>query len=450
MSDPKNMEKIIYTKVDEAPTLATYSLLPIIKAFTDEAGVRVETRDISLAGRIIANFPARLTDDQRITNDLEELGELVKKPEANVIKLPCISASLPQLKGAIKELQDQGYDIPNYPEEPKNEDEINVKAVFDKVKGSAVNPVLREGNSDRRVPTPVKNYAKKNPHPMGEWTPDSKSHVAHMECGDLCSNEKSLTISKENIGKVKIELTDKEGKVTVLKDNLALIDGEIIDGTFMSKHCLRTYLEELMIEAKELGILFSVHLKATMMKVSDPIIFGHVVSVYFKDVFEKHAAVFAEIGVDPNNGLGDLFEKIKTLPKEKMEEIKADIDATYKIRPKLAMVDSDNGITNLHVPSDVIIDASMPAAIRNSGKMWGPDGKPHDTMFVIPCSSYAGIYDEVVESCKKEGAFDPKTMGNIPNVGLMAQRHRNTDLTIKHSWFPQTERFASFPDPEKL
>lgn len=422
MTISKNTEKIIYTKVDEAPTLATYSFLPLIKAFTDEAGIAVETRDISLAGRIIANFPERLVDDQRISDDLVELGELVKKPEANVIKLPCISASIPQLKAAVKELQEQGYNIPNYPEEPKNEEEEKIKATFDKIKGSAVNPVLREGNSDRRVPTPVKNYAKKNPHSMGEWSADSKSVVEHMECGDLFCNEKSLTISGKNIGDARIEFTDKDGKTKVLKDNLKLIDSEIIDGTFMSKHCLRTYLEELMKEAKDLDILFSVHLKATMMKVSDPIIFGHVVSVYFKDVFEKHASTFAELGVDPNNGLGDLFEKIKALPKEKREEIEADIKATYEYRPKLAMVDSDKGITNLHVPSDVIIDASMPAAIRNSGKMWGPDGKLHDTMFVIPCSSYAGIYKEVIEFCKINGAFDPTTMGNIPNVGLMAQK----------------------------
>ena len=422
MSDKISDAKIIYTKVDEAPALATYSLLPIIKAFTDVAGVKVETRDISLAGRILANFPEKLTDDQKISDDLKELGELVVKPEANIIKLPCISASIPQLKGAIKELQDKGFNIPSFPEDPKTEEEKEIRARYDKVKGSAVNPVLREGNSDRRVPISVKNYAKKNPHKMGKWEPDSKSQVAHMQCGDLCSNEKSVTITDENIGKAKIEFVDKDGNIKVLKENLDLIDGEIIDGTYMSRHCLRTYLEELMKEAKKLDILFSVHLKATMMKVSDPIIFGHVVSVYFKRVFKKYADTFTKLGINPDNGLGDLYEKIKSLPDDERKAIEADIKKTYEYRPKLAMVDSEKGITNLHVPSDVIIDASMPAAIRNSGKMWGPDGKPRDTMFMIPCSSYAGIYDEVIEFCKIHGAFDPSTMGNVPNVGLMAQK----------------------------
>ncbi|MCD4820084.1 MAG: NADP-dependent isocitrate dehydrogenase [Candidatus Cloacimonetes bacterium] len=422
MSNTKKSEKIIFTKVDEAPALATYSFLPIVKAFTDVAGISVETRDISLAGRIIANFPENLTDDQKISDDLAELGELVKLPEANVIKLPCISASLPQLNAAIKELQEKGYNIPNYPEEPKTDEEKAIKATFDKVKGSAVNPVLREGNSDRRVPTSVKNYAKKNPHSMGKWAEDSKSFVACMECGDLCCNEKSSSISKENVGNARIEFVDKNGEVTVLKDNMELIEGEIIDGTYMCRNCLRIFLEAMMEEALEEDLLFSVHLKATMMKVSDPVIFGHVVSVYFKDVFEKHAATFAELGFSPNNGLGDLYTKIKDLPDEKRLEIEADIQATYEKRPKLAMVNSDKGITNLHVPSDIIIDASMPAAIRNSGKMWGPDGELHDTMFVIPCSSYAGIYKETINFCRKHGAFDPTTMGNIPNVGLMAQK----------------------------
>ena len=422
MTIKKNTEKIIYTKVDEAPTLATYSLLPIIKTFTDEAGIAVETRDISLAGRIIANFPERLVDDQRISDDLLELGELVKKPEANVIKLPCISASIPQLKAAIKELQEKGYNIPSYPEEPKNEEEKKIKATFDKIKGSAVNPVLREGNSDRRVPTPVKNYAKKNPHPMGKWSPESKSHVNFMTSGDLASNERSKTISKENAGDCKIEFVNPQGKVTILKDKLPLIKGEIIDGTVMSKRALIKFLEGLIEDAKKEDVLFSVQLKATMMKVSDPIIFGHVVSVFFKEVFEKHADTFAELGVDPRNGLGDLYEKIKVLPKEKQKEIEEDINACYQHRPKLAMVDSEKGITNLHVPSDVIIDASMPAAIRNSGKMWGPDGKLHDTKFVIPDSSYAGVYEEVFKFCKKHGELDPTTMGDIPNVGLMAQK----------------------------
>jgi len=422
MTIKKSKEKIIYTKIDEAPALATYSLLPLIKAFTDEAGIIVETRDISLAGRIIANFPEKLTEDQRITNDLEELGELVKKPEANVIKLPCISASIPQLKAAIKELQQQKYDVPSYPENPKTEEEKKIKAVYDKIKGSAVNPVLREGNSDRRVPTPVKNYAKKNPHPMGKWSPDSKSHVNFMTSGDLASNEKSKTITKENVGDCQIKFVNPQGKVTVLKDKLILIKGEIIDGTVMSKRALRKFLEGLIEDAKKEDVLFSVQLKATMMKVSDPIIFGHVVSVFFKEVFEKHADTFAELGVVPSNGLGDLYEKIKALPQEKQKEIEKDINACYQHRPKLAMVDSEKGITNLHVPSDVIIDASMPAAIRNSGKMWGPDGKLHDTDFFIPDSNYAEVYKEVMEFCRTNGAFDPATMGDISNVGLMAQK----------------------------
>jgi len=414
--------KIIYTKVDEAPALATYSFLPIVKAFTEAAGVSVETRDISLAGRIIANFPEKLTESQRQTNDLAELGELVKKPEGNVIKLPCISASIPQLKAAIKELQEHGYNIPDYPEEPKNEEEKKIKARFDKIKGSAVNPVLREGNSDRRVPGPVKSYAKENPHPMGEWAKDSKSHVVHMSSGDLRSNEKSTTITKETAGDAKIEFVDNDGNTNVLKEKLRLINGEIIDATVMNKMALRAFLEEQVKDAKLKGVLFSVHLKATMMKVSDPIIFGHVVSVFFKDVFEKHTAIFKEIGVSPNNGLGDLYAKIKNLPDNKRKENEDDIQACYEKGPKLAMVNSDKGITNLHVPSDTIIDASMPAAIRNSGRMWDPDGKLHDTKFVIPDSSYAGVYHEAIEFCKENGAFDPQTMGTVQNVGLMAQK----------------------------
>jgi isocitrate dehydrogenase len=414
--------KIIYTKVDEAPALATYSFLPIIKAFTEATGVTVETRDISLAGRIIAKFPEKLTESQRQSDDLAELGELVKKPDGNIIKLPCISASLPQLKAAIKELQEHGYNLPNYPENPQNEIEKEIKARYDKIKGSAVNPVLREGNSDRRVPTPVKNYAKKNPHPMGVWAKDSKSHVAHMDSGDLCSNEKSTTITQATAGDAKIEFVDQDGNSQVLKEKLALLDGEIIDATVMSKRALRTFLKEQIEDAKNKDVLFSVHLKATMMKVSDPIIFGHVVSVFFKDVFEKHESVFKELGISPNNGLGDLYAKIKTLPEEKRAEIEADIKKCYENGPKLAMVNSDKGITNLHVPSDVIIDASMPAAIRNSGQMWGPDGKLHDTKFVIPDSSYAGVYKEAIDFCKKHGAFDPTTMGTVQNVGLMAQK----------------------------
>ena len=418
----KDVGKIIYTKVDEAPALATYSFFPIVKEFTELAGVKVETKDISLAGRIIANFPENLTENQRQPNDLAELGELVKKPEGNVIKLPCISASVPQLKAAIKELQEHGYNIPDYPEEPKNEEEKKIKARYDKIKGSAVNPVLREGNSDRRVPGPVKSYAKENPHPMGQWTRDSKSHVAHMSSGDLYSNEKSTKITKETAGDAKIEFVDNNGNIKILKEKLSLIDGEIIDVTVMNKRALRKFLEEQMKDAKSKDVLFSVHLKATMMKVSDPIIFGHVVSVFFKEVFEKHAAVFKQLGVSPNNGLGDLYAKIKDLPEEKRKEIEDDIKACYEKRPKLAMVNSEKGITNLHVPSDTIIDASMPAAIRNSGRMWGPDGKLHDTKFVIPDSSYAGVYKEVIEFCKVHGAFDPRTMGTVQNVGLMAQK----------------------------
>jgi len=418
----KDVGKIIYTKVDEAPALATYSFLPIIKAFTEAAGVKVETKDISLAGRIIANFPEKLTESQRQPNDLAELGELVKKPEGNVIKLPCISASVPQLKAAIKELQGHGYNIPDYPEEPKNEEEKKIKARFDKIKGSAVNPVLREGNSDRRVPGPVKSYAKENPHPMGQWTKESKSHVAHMKSADLRSNEKSTTIKKETSGDAKIEFVDKNKNTKILKEKLPLIDGEIIDATVLNKRALRKFLEEQIEDAKSKDVLFSIHLKATMMKVSDPIIFGHVVSVFFKDVFEKHATVFKELGISPNNGLGDLYAKIKNLPDDKRKEIEDDIKASYEKRPRLAMVNSEKGITNLHVPSDTIIDASMPAAIRNSGRMWGVDGKLHDTKFVIPDSSYAGVYQEVIEFCKKHGAFDPRTMGTVQNVGLMAQK----------------------------
>jgi len=414
--------KIIYTKVDEAPALATHSFLPIVKAFTEAADVKIETRDISLAGRTIANFPDNLTEDQEQTDDLAYLGELVKKPEGNVIKLPCISASVPQLKAAIKELQGHGYKIPDYPEEPKNDEEKKLKARFDKIKGSAVNPVLRMGNSDRRVPGPVKSYAKQNPHPMGEWKKDSKSHVTYMKSGDLRSNEISTTITKDTAGVAKIEFVGNDGIKKVLKEKLPLIDGEIIDATVMSKKALRAFLEEQIKDAKEKDVLFSVHLKATMMKVSDPIIFGHVVSVFFKDVFEKHKEVFKELGVSPNNGLGDLYANIKELPDEKRKEIEDDIQACYDKGPKLAMVNSDKGITNLHVPSDIIIDASMPRAIRNSGRMWGPDGELHDTKFVIPDSSYAGVYDETVEFCKQNGAFDPRTMGTVQNVGLMAQK----------------------------
>ncbi len=415
-------EKIIYTKVDEAPRLATYSFLPILKAFTKVAGVDVETRNISLAGRITAKFPDYLTEEQRVSDDLEELGKLVTKPEANIIKLPCISASVPQLKAALKELQEKGYKIPDYPEEPKTDEQKEIKARFDKVKGSAVNPVLRMGNSDRRVPGPVKNYAKNNPHKMGEWTADSKSHVSHMQKNDLRSSEKSITLTEKQAGTAKIVFESESGNKKVLKEKQPLIDKEIIDAAVLNKDELRSFLKKQIDDAKEKDILFSVHLKATMMKVSDPIIFGHVVSVFFDDVFEKHKDTFKELGISPNNGLAELYSKIEELPEEKQKEIKEDIKACYKKRPKLAMVNSDKGITNLHVPSDIIIDASMPAAIRNSGQMWGPDGKTYDTKFVIPESSYAGVYQEVIDFCKKNGAFDPSKMGTVQNVGLMAQK----------------------------
>ncbi|MBX6317586.1 NADP-dependent isocitrate dehydrogenase [Pigmentiphaga sp.] len=411
--------KIIYTLTDEAPALATYSLLPIVQAFTRPAGVEVETRDISLSGRIIAVFPEYLTEEQRISDDLAYLGQLATKPEANIIKLPNISASIPQLKAAIKELQQKGYKLPDYPDEVKNDTDKEVKARYDKVKGSAVNPVLREGNSDRRAPLSVKNYARKHPHRMGPWSADSKSHVAHMESGDFYGSEKSTVI--ENAGNVRIELVGKDGSVKVLKEKTAVKAGEIIDAAVMSKKALRSFLEAQVEDAKKQDVLFSVHLKATMMKVSDPILFGQVVSVFFKDALAKHADVLKQVGFDPNNGLGDLYAKIKELPAEKQAEIEADIQAEYAKRPRLAMVNSDKGITNLHVPSDVIIDASMPAMIRESGKMWGPDGQLYDTKAVIPDRSYAGVYQTVIEDCKKNGPFDPVTMGSVPNVGLMAQ-----------------------------
>ena len=412
--------KIIYTITDEAPALATHSFLPIIKAFTASSGVAIETRDISLAGRIIANFPKYLTPEQRISDDLAELGELVKQPEANIIKLPNISASVPQLQAAIKELQEKGYQLPNYPEEPQNEAEKSIKYTYDKIKGSAVNPVLREGNSDRRAPASVKAYARKNPHSMGEWHSDSKSHVASMSGNDFFGNEKSTTVNKACA--VSIEFTDEQGQRKVLKENLALLDQEVIDATVLSKAALIEFYEQEMAKAKEEDVLLSLHLKATMMKVSDPIIFGHAVKVYYKDVFSKHADIFEQLGVDANNGIGDVHAKIKRLPEAKRAEIEADIAAVYQDRPALAMVDSDKGITNLHVPSDIIVDASMPAAIRSSGKMWGPDGQLKDTKAMIPDRSYAGVYQTVIDNCKKYGAFDPTTMGSVPNVGLMAQK----------------------------
>ncbi|MBI5235022.1 MAG: NADP-dependent isocitrate dehydrogenase [Deltaproteobacteria bacterium] len=425
-------EKIIYTAIDEAPALATYSLLPVIKAFTKAAGIEVETRDISLSGRIIANFPENLTESQRIPDELTALGELAKKPEANIIKLPNISASIPQLKAAIKELQSQGYKVPDYPEDPKTDVDKEIKARYGKVLGSAVNPVLREGNSDRRAAVSVKNYAKKNPHKMGAWSADSKTHVSHMTSRDFYGSEKSTTVSEA--GPVRIEYVGKDGKTTVLKEKTTLKAGEVVDATVMNVKALRGFLEEQMADAKNKGVLFSLHLKGTMMKVSDPIMFGHAVTVFFKDVFAKHAAVIKELGVNPDNGLGDLYAKIAKLPDDKRAEIEADIKACYKNRPEVAMVNSDKGITNLHVPSDVIIDASMPAMIRESGKMWGPDGKLHDTKAVIPDRCYAEVYQAAIEDCRKHGAYDPRTMGSVPNVGLMAQKaeeYGSHDKTFK-------------------
>jgi len=412
--------KIIYTKTDEAPALATYSLLPIVKTFTEAAGIAVETRDISLAGRIIANFPEHLTDEQQQSDALAELGELAKTPEANIIKLPNISASIPQLTAAIKELQSKGYELPDYPEEATTEAEQEIKARYARVLGSAVNPVLREGNSDRRVAVAVKEYAQKNPHPMGAWSGDSQSHVAHMDDGDFYSSEQS-TVVKE-AGNIAIEFIDAAGNATVLKAETAVQADEVIDAAVMRASALRAFFEAQIQDAKDQGVLFSLHLKATMMKVSDPILFGHAVSVYYRDVFAKHADAFAELGIDPNNGIGEIYAKIAGLPEAQQEEIKADIAACYEARPALAMVNSDRGITNLHVPSDVIIDASMPAAIRESGQMWGPDGNQKDTKFTIPDRCYARIYEECIDFHKQHGAFDVTTMGNVSNVGLMAQK----------------------------
>lgn len=412
--------KIIYTFTDEAPALATYSLLPIIKAFTASSGIIFETRDISLAGRILANFPEYLSADQKVSDALAELGKLATTPEANIIKLPNISASVPQLKAAIKELQQQGFKLPDYPEEPKSDAEKDIKVRYDKIKGSAVNPVLREGNSDRRAPLSVKNYARKHPHKMGAWSADSKTHVAHMSAGDFYGTEKAALI--EAPGSVKIELIAADGSTKVLKEKTPVLAGEIIDCSIMSKKALSSFIDEQIEDAKKQGVLLSAHLKATMMKVSDPIMFGQIVAEYYKDALEKHATVLQEIGFNVNNGIGDLYARIKTLPAEKQAEIEADIQAVYAKRPPLAMVNSDKGITNLHVPSDVIVDASMPAMIRDSGKMWGADGKLHDTKALIPDRCYAGVYQVVIDDCKKHGAFDPVTMGSVPNVGLMAQQ----------------------------
>ena len=412
--------KIIYTKTDEAPALATYSLLPIVKAFTDAAGIAVETRDISLAGRILANFPENLTAEQRHSDALAELGELAKTPEANIIKLPNVSASIPQLQAAIQELQSQGYDIPDYPEEPQSDAEQETRSRYARVLGSAVNPVLREGNSDRRVATAVKQYAKDNPHSMGTWSPDSKSHVVHMQDGDFYSSETSAIVEKQ--GSLRIELESSGGELTVLREALPVLEDEVVDATVMSCNSLRKFYATQIEAAKEEDVLLSLHLKATMMKVSDPIMFGHAVTVYFADVFDKYKTLFDELGVDANNGIGDVYAKIADLPETQRKEIEADLEAVYKSRPALAMVNSDKGITNLHVPSDIIIDASMPAAIRTSGQMWGPDGQLKDMKAMIPDRCYAGIYQETISNCKEHGAFDVSTMGNVCNVGLMAQK----------------------------
>jgi isocitrate dehydrogenase len=412
--------KIIYTFTDEAPALATYSLLPVIQAFAGAAGVTVETRDISLAGRILAQFPERLTDEQRIGDALTELGELAKTPDANIIKLPNISASIPQIKAAVTELQAQGYAIPDYPEDPQTDEEKAIQACYDIVKGSAVNPVLREGNSDRRATHSVKQYARRHPHPMGEWSSDSKSHVASMSNHDFYGSEISTTV--ECACNVRIEFHGTDDTRSALKADTPLLAGEIVDAAVMSRNALRHFIAEQVAEAKAQDVLFSVHLKATMMKVSDPVIFGHVVSVFFDELFTKHANLFEELGVEASHGLGDLTAKIAYLPEEQRREIEADIQSAYANGPDLAMVNSDKGITNLHVPSDVIIDASMPAAIRTSGRMWGPDGNQKDTKFVIPDRCYAGVYRETVEFCRKHGAFDPTTMGSVANVGLMAQK----------------------------
>ena len=424
--------KIIWSKIDEAPALATYSLLPIVNAFTKAAGVEVETRDISVAGRIIANFPEYLTESQRMPDYLAELGELTQKPEANIIKLPNVSASIPQLKAAIKELQEKGYKLPDYPEEPKTDEEKAIHAKYAKCLGSAVNPVLREGNSDRRSAAAVKQYARKHPVKMGAWTPDSKTHVSHMDAGDFYHSEKSVTMKKA--GNVRIEFVDKAGNVKVMKEKLPLQEGEVLDGAFMSCKALRKFIEEQIEDAKNKGVLFSVHLKATMMKISDPIMFGHFVSVFFKEVFEKHAATFKELGVISDLGLGDLYAKIQKLPEAKRAEIEADIKAVYAKRPPLAMVDSDKGITNLHASNDIIIDASMPVVIRDSGGMWSPEGKLHDVKCVIPDTSYSEWYQVCIDFIKKNGQFDPTTMGCVSNVGLMAQKaeeYGSHDKTFK-------------------
>ena len=421
MTNQKNPD-IIYTKVDEAPELASASFLPIIRAFTSVAGVTIGTRDLSLAGRILANFSDILPESQKHSDDLAYLGELVQKPEANVIKLPNISASIPQLKSAVAELKAHGYMIPDYPENPRTDAERNIQAIFDKIKGSAVNPVLREGNSDRRAPKAIKEFAKKNPHRMGTWSKSSKTHVSTMNSGDFSSTEKSAVITGTQEGDATIEFVAINGDVKLLKGATPLFVGDVVDASVMSARALRSFYEAQVKEAKAQNILFSLHLKATMMKVSDPVIFGHAVSVYLKDVFEKHAVVFAELGVNPNNGIGDLIAKVNTLPAEQRKSIEADLEACLNEQPDLFMVNSDHGLTNLHVPSDVIIDASIPVIIRNGGKAWGPDGKETDTKCVIPDHSYAGVYSEAIRFCKENGALDPATMGSVSNVGLMARK----------------------------
>jgi isocitrate dehydrogenase len=412
--------KIIYTKTDEAPALATRSFLPIVKAFTKSSNIEIETKDISLAARILSNFSDFLTEDQKVEDALAQLGELAKKPEANIIKLPNISASVPQLKSAIKELQDLGYKLPDLPEDAKTLEEKDILSRYNKVKGSAVNPVLREGNSDRRAPKAVKNYARKNPHSMGTWSSDSKTHVSTMQSGDFAHTEKSLTLDKAT--SVNIKFVGNNNKSITLKEGLTILEGEIIDASVMSKKALLSFLEEQIADAKEKELLFSLHMKATMMKVSDPIIFGHAVKIYFKDLFDKHHETFNKIGVDVNNGFGNLLSNLDELSYEKRKEILKDIEAVYIKNPDLAMVNSDKGITNLHVPSDIIIDASMPAMIRTSGQMWNKKGEQQDTKAVIPDSSYAGLYEVTIDFCKKHGAFNPTTMGTVPNVGLMAQK----------------------------
>ncbi|MBT3135270.1 NADP-dependent isocitrate dehydrogenase [Alteromonas sp. ALT199] len=412
--------KIIYTKTDEAPMLATYSLLPIIQKFAAAADIDVELSDISLAARVLANFPEYLSDEQKVPDALAELGEMTQDPNVNIIKLPNISASIPQLRATIKELNAKGFNVPAFPDSPKTAEDEEIRERYGKVLGSAVNPVLREGNSDRRAPTAVKNYARKHPHSMGEWSQASRSHVAHMRGGDFYSGEKSVTVEKD--GHVSIEFTGKDGSKKTLKPRVNLLAGEVIDGMFMSKKALCEFFEEQIEDAKNTGVLFSLHVKATMMKVSHPIVFGHCVKVFYKDLFNKWGDLFEELGVNPNNGLGSVYDKIASLPESQRSEIQKDINACYADRPPMAMVNSDKGISNLHVPSDVIVDASMPAMIRNSGQMWGPDGKAHDTKAVIPESTYATIYQEVINFCKTHGAFDPTTMGTVPNVGLMAQK----------------------------